>query len=159
MSLILALALAAQITSVQPMPKGTGLPPPATEEEAVMVPVNGLFAAIAARDGVQVLAHVLPDGGVIATDVKPDGTHAYRRTAWAQWAAAMKPGVERFQERLYDPAIEIDGDVAMVWGRYDFLVDGKLIHCGYDHFDLVRDTGQWKIANITYSKRTTGCSG
>ena len=157
MSLLFALALAAQITPVQPMPKRTGLPPPGTDEAAVMVPVNALFSAIAARDGAQVLSHVLPGGGVIAADEKPDGTHPYRRTAWGEWADGIKPGPERYRERLYDPAIEIDGDVAMVWGRYDFLIDGKVHHCGYDHFDLVRASGQWKIANITYSKRATGC--
>ena len=155
----LMLALLAQITPVQPLPKGTGLPPPGTEEAAVMVPVDALFSAIAARDGARVLPHVLPDGGVIAAGEKPDGTRAYRRTGWAEWAAGMKPGAERYQERLYDPAIEIDGDIAMVWGRYEFLIDGKLHHCGYDHFELVRDAGRWKIANISYSTRTTGCAG
>jgi hypothetical protein len=153
MSLILALLLA-QTTPIQPMPKGTGLPPPGTQEAAVMAPVNALFAAIAARDGQAVLPHVLADGGVIAAD----GTTVTRR-AWPAWAASITPGVQKYEERLYDPAIEIDGDVAMVWGRYDFLVDGKVAHCGYDHFDLVRDAGRWKIANVTYSTRTTGCEG
>ena len=152
MSLILALL--AQVTPVQPMPKGTGLPPPGTEEAGVMTPVNALFAAIAARDGAAVLPHVLADGGVIAAD----GTTTTRRS-WSAWAATITPGAEKYQERLYDPAIEIDGDVAMVWGRYDFLIDGKVAHCGYDHLDLVRDAGRWKIANLSYSRRTTGCEG
>jgi hypothetical protein len=75
----------------------------------------------------------------------------------ATWAASITPGAERYEQRLYDPAVEIDGNVAMVWGRYDFRVDGKIAHCGYDHVDLVRDGGRWKIANLSYSMRTTGC--
>ena len=62
------------------------------------------------------------------------------------------------EERLVGaPAIEIDGDIAMVWSPYVFLVDGKLSHCGTDHFDLVREAGQWKVLNITWTKRKTDC--
>ena len=158
MSILLALLLA-QTTPIQPIVKGTGLPPAGTDEAAVMAPVNALLAAIAARDGAQVLPHVLPEGGVITAFTKPDGTAGYQRKGWATWAADLKPGAERYQERFTDPAIEVDGDIAMVWGPYELLIDGKIAHCGYDHFDLVRDGGQWKIANITYSARTTGCGG
>ena len=68
----------------------------------------------------------------------------------------LKPG-EGFQERISDPAIEIDGDVAMVWAPFVVRVGGKVSNCGYDHFDLVRDNGAWKIMNLTFSSRTTGC--
>ncbi len=71
--------------------------------------------------------------------------------------AGVKPRPERFEERLTDMAIEVDGDIAMVWGPYLFLIDGKISHCGVDHFDLVRENGRWTIANITWSQRTRGC--
>ncbi|WP_260599486.1 nuclear transport factor 2 family protein [Sphingomonas endolithica] len=156
MGLLLALLLA-QTTPIQPMPKGTGLPPPGTEEAAVMAPVNALLAALATRNGAAVLPYVLADGGIMVASEKPDGARAVRRSGWAAWVASITPGTERYEQRLYDPAVEIDGDVAMVWGRYDFRVDGKIAHCGYDHVDLVRDGGRWKIANLSYSMRTTGC--
>ena len=69
----------------------------------------------------------------------------------------FQPGPEKFEERLSDPAIESDGSVAMVWGNYVFLIDGNVHHCGVDHFDLVRDNGAWKIANVSWSERVTGC--
>ncbi|OYY71694.1 nuclear transport factor 2 family protein [Sphingomonas sp. 28-63-12] len=156
---LLLLAAAAQITPTPPLPKGTGLPPPAIIDDstAVMTPVNALFAAIAARDG-KAMAPLLLDGGTatIAAE-KADGSRTVTRVGWADLTGRFAPGAERFEERLYDPAIEIDGDVALVWGRYDFYVNGTLHHCGYDHFDLVRDGGRWKIANLTWSSRTTGC--
>ena len=46
----------------------------------------------------------------------------------------------------------------MVWSPYVFTIDGKVSHCGTDHFDMVREAGRWKIANLTWSKRTTGCA-
>lgn len=155
---MLALALlAAQITTVQPLPKGTGLPPPGIEEGQVMVPVDALFAGLAARDAAAVAATLRSDATATVASEKSDGTHAVRHMSGADFAAGLKPGPERYRERLSDPAIERDGDVAYVWGRYDFFVDGKRQHCGYDHFDLVREGGSWKIQNITWSQRSTGC--
>jgi ketosteroid isomerase-like protein len=154
---VILLPLLLQITPVQPIVKGTGLPPPGTVEAAVMAPVNALFAAIAARDASAGAAIMRADATATVASEEADGsvkiTHLSRETM----LAGIKPGPERYEERLSDPAIEIDGNIAMVWGRYDFLIDGKLHHCGVDHFDLVREGGTWKIQNITWSKRTTGC--
>ncbi|MDB5681031.1 MAG: hypothetical protein JWO16_836, partial [Sphingomonas bacterium] len=108
-------------------------------------------------DSAIVLAAMRPDGTATAANEKADGTRSVRRMTGAEFAAGIKPGPERFEERLTDPAIEIDGDIAMVWSPYVFLVDGKVHHCGVDHFDLVREGGSWKVANITWSSRTTGC--
>jgi hypothetical protein len=68
--------------------------------------------------------------------------------------ARFTPGPERFAETMADPTVLIDGDIAMVWGRYSFSIDGKLHHCGVDHFDLVREAGQWKIANLSWTRTT-----
>jgi hypothetical protein len=162
MPLIFALALAAQMspmtTPVQPLPKGTGLPPPATEEAQVMAPVTALLNGIAARDAVAIGEALRPDASAtIATEQAGASTITHKTRA--ELLARFTPGPERFQERLGDPAIEIDGDIAMVWGPYTFLIDGKVHHCGYDHFDLVRENGRWKIQNLTWSSRTTGCEG
>ncbi|MES2421750.1 MAG: nuclear transport factor 2 family protein [Pseudomonadota bacterium] len=157
--ILLSLLLAAgQVTPVQPIVKGTGLPPAVvTEEAGVMVSIDALFAALAARDGQAILAQVRPDGGATVAEEKSDGTRSVRRTSWTEFAAALKPGPERYAERLTDPAVDIDGDIAMVWSPYVFTIDGKVAHCGTDHFDMVREAGRWKIANVTWSSRTTGC--
>ena len=55
------------------------------------------------------------------------------------------------------PAVEIDGDVAMVWAPFVVRVGGKVSNCGFDHFDLVRDKGVWKVMNLTFSSRIQGC--
>ena len=157
MPLMLALLLAAQTTPVAPIVKGTGLPPPGTEESQVMIPVDAIFAAIAARDSTAFLAQVRPDGGATVATENPDGTRSVTHRSWSEVAARFAPGPERFEERLIDPAVEVDGDIAMVWGRYNFLIDGKLHHCGYDHFDLVREGGRWKVQNLSWSSRTLGC--
>ena len=155
MSLILALLL--QITPVQPLQKGTALRPPTSEEGQVMVPINALFAGIAARDAAAIGATMRGDATATIANEAADGSRKIVHYTREQLLARFTPGAEKFEERLYDPAIEVDGDIASVWGRYTFYIDGKLHHCGYDHFDMVREGGMWQIQNLTWSNRTTGC--
>ncbi|GAC1422325.1 MAG: hypothetical protein NVSMB69_21110 [Novosphingobium sp.] len=157
MPLILAL-LAAQVATQPPLPKGTALPPPSGEEGQVMAPVNALLAAIGARDAVALGQTLRPDATTTTATEQGAAVTISHKTR-DEFLARFAPGPERYEERLSDPAIEIDGNIAMVWGRYTFLIDGKVHHCGFDHFDLVRDGAGWKIQNLTWSSRTTGCEG
>ena len=154
---MILLSLLLQVTPVAPIVKGTALPPPrlelSTEEAGVMRPVDAVLRAIERGDGAAVLAATRGDGVVtVAAEGQP-----VRSLRWAAMAASMKPSTDRLSETLGTPAIEIDGDVAMVWAPYTFAVNGKVTHCGYDHFDVVREGGTWKVLNVTWSKRTTGC--
>ena len=155
--MFLALLLAAaQITPVAPIERGTGLPPPNTEEGAVLAPIDAAFAAFATGDGAALLRHVYPEGRVTAVGAAANGTSGVRKQSFAEYAAKMSPG-SVFQERISSPAIEIDGDVAMVWAPFTVRRGGAVLSCGYDLFDLVRDQGTWKIMNVTFSTRADGC--
>ena len=102
------------------------------------------------------LRHVYPDGRVTASGKRADGASSLRQQTWTQFAERITP--ERaFQERISDPTINIDGDIAMVWAPFVVRSGGKVGNCGIDHFDLVRDSGVWKVMNLTFSSHTTGC--
>jgi hypothetical protein len=154
--MILALLLAAQTAKLPPW---NPIPLDGTAEAAVMAPINAMFAGLEARDGAAILAQTRPEGGATVVSEKSDGTRAIRHESWAEFAGGIKPGPEHYQEKLSDPAIEINGDIAMVWAPFVFTVDGKAHHCGVDHFDLIREKGAWKVLNVTWSQRTTGCEG
>jgi hypothetical protein len=154
--MILALLLALQTTPVAPIERGTGLPPPGTEEGAVMAPIAAAFAAFETGDGAALLRHVYPEGRVTAVGATANGTSGVRKQSFAEYAAKMTPG-SGFQERVSSPAIEIDGDIAMVWAPFTVRRGGAVVSCGYDLFDLVREQGAWKIMNVTFSTRTGGC--
>jgi len=148
------LMLVAQ-TSAGKLRPAQALPPPAADEQAVLAPISALFAAFEAGDSAATLRVVYPDGWVTAVGTLRSGT-GLRQESWTQFAARLKPG-EGFSESIFDPAIEIDGDIAMVWAPFVVRVDGKVSNCGVDHFDLVRANGAWKVMNISFSSRTTGC--
>jgi hypothetical protein len=52
-----------------------------------------------------------------------------------------------FIESMPEPDVRVDGDMAIVTGRYTFTVGGKFSHCGRNTFNLVRTADGWKIAN------------
>jgi len=142
-------------SAAQALPPAKALPPPDSDTAAVLAPINAVFASFEAGDAAAMLRQVYPEGRVTATGTRASSS-GLRQQSWTQFAERMKPG-QGFQERISDPAIEIDGDIAMVWAPFVVRVDGKVSNCGYDHFDLVRDNGTWKIMNLTFSSRTTGC--
>ena len=123
----------------------------------MLQPVNALFAGIAAHDGRAITAILIPNGGASVVTAGADGSRTVQRRSWAELLSRVTTSSDRLEERLTDPAIESDGSIAMVWGDYVFLINGKVDHCGIDHFNLVRDNGAWKIADASWSVRTTGC--
>ena len=121
----------------------------------MLTPINQLFAAFDAGDFAAVLRVVYPDGRVTAIGTLGTGT-GLRQQSWSEFARRLKPG-QGFHESIADPAIDVDGDIAMVWAPFVVRVAGKVSNCGVDHFDLIREDGAWKIMNISFSSRTTGC--
>jgi hypothetical protein len=132
------------------------LPHDDADRSAVLAPINALFGAFEAGDAAAMLRHVYPDGRVTASGVRGDGAANLRQQSWTQFAGRIKPE-STFQERIADPTIDIDDDIAMVWAPFVVRVGGKVSNCGVDHFDLVRENGAWKVMNLTFSSRTTGC--
>jgi len=154
---MLPLALILALQTGDRLPPANPLPYADPAAAAVMAPIDAMFRGLAAHDGAAILAQVRPEGGATVAMERPDGGRTIRRLGWAEFAAGVKPGPDRLEERLTDSVVEVDGDIAMVWGPYTFTVNGKIHHCGVDHFDLVREGGAWKVLNVTWTQRTTGC--
>ena len=152
--MILPLLIAAQVSSGQ-LPPARPVPPPDFETANVLAPIQQLFAAFEAGDSAGMLRIVYPDGRVTATGQRPTSS-GLRSQSWAEFAQRVTPA-SRFSETISNPAVEVDGDVAMVWAPFVVRIDGKVANCGYDLFDLVRDKGAWKIMNLTFSSRITDC--
>jgi hypothetical protein len=148
-SLYLAAALTASVPATAPQANEA-------DSAAVLAPVNALFAAFEAGDAAAMLRQVYPEGRVTASGMRPDGAASLRQLSWTQFAERITPATA-FQERISDPTIAIDGDIAMVWAPFVIRVGGRVANCGYDHFDLVRENGAWKVMNLTFSSRTAGC--
>ena len=56
-----------------------------------------------------------------------------------------------------DPTVLVHGPIALVWGEYEYWVDGNFSHCGIDAINLVKLEGKWKIANWSWTREKDGC--
>ena len=124
------------------------------EEQAVLAPIQAMFDGMSKRDAVTIKAPTLPGGTIVLMrDGKP-----VQMTLEAFAERVSKPSTSRIEERIHNPLIRIDNDLAVVWAAFDFLVDGKVDHCGTDLFNLVRVDGRWIIAGVA-DTGTKVCSG
>ena len=157
-AIVLAAAILFPAAAAAQPGREPAVPPPAqgAEAAAVLAPIAGLFAAFEAGDAAAMLRHVHPAGRVTASGARGDGASNVRQQSWAEFAGRVRPD-RAFTERISDPVIDIDDDIAMVWAPFVVRVGGKVTNCGVDHFDLVRENGTWKVMNLTFSSRTTGC--
>jgi Putative lumazine-binding len=119
------------------------------EEQAVLASVQAMFDGMAKRDAAAIKEPTLPGGTmVLMRDGKPT-----QMTFEAFAERVGKPGTTQIEERIHDPLVRIDNDLAMVWAPFEFLVDGKVDHCGTDLFNLVRRDGKWLIASVADTGR------
>jgi hypothetical protein len=140
---ILALACAAVLSLASPLRAAT------SGEQAVLAPVHALFDGMARRDKAMILSAVLPDGNAA---LLRDGKVHYVRLG--EFADHLPKGTEKIEERIGDPKVLIDNDIAVVWAPYEFLIDGKVHHCGTDAINLVRQGDRWLIAGVADNSRT-----
>lgn len=119
------------------------------EDQAVLAPIHAMFAGMTARDSAAIRKPTLPGGGmVLMRDGVPE------KMSFEEFAERVgKPGRAKVEERIRDPLIRIDHDLAVVWAPFELYVDGKGQHCGTDVFNLVRQNGQWLIASVADTSR------
>jgi hypothetical protein len=114
------------------------------QESPVLVPIQAMFKGMAERDPEAIKAAALPGTVlVLMRDGKPT-----QMTIEVFADHVAKPSKTRIEERIHDPLIRVDHDLAMVWAPFVFLADGKPDHCGTDLFNLVQSNGKWLIAGI-----------
>ena len=128
------------------------------ERTAVLATVQKVFDAMRTRDTALLLQAF--DTSARLAGVPPRGTPMVRLTAPSAFAAAIAkaPAGDVWNERIWDPEVRIDGDVAQVWAYYTFHRNKTFSHCGVDAFMLLKVGNEWKITQLADSRRTTGCT-
>jgi hypothetical protein len=127
--------------------------PTPPEHEAILSVVDGFMNAISTNDfallsrlrlegGTNTVERPGPSGGTLVTrrPFTPDG---------------LKPA--DYRERYWDPVVHVRGKLAVVWTPYEFWSGGKTSHCGIDVFELVKEDGGWRIANMMWTVEPDAC--
>jgi putative lumazine-binding protein len=114
------------------------------QDSVVLAPIDAMFQGMTDRNPAAIKAAALPGTTLILMrDGKPE-----QMTIEAFAEHLNKPSKTHIEERIHDPLVRIDNDLAMVWAPFEFLVDGTPDHCGTDLFNLVKIDDKWLIAGI-----------
>ena len=114
------------------------------QDSSVLSPIDAMFQGMTDRNPAAIKAAALPGTMLILMrDGKPE-----QMTIEVFAEHLSKPSKTHIEERIHDPLIRMDNDLAMVWAPFEFLVDGTPDHCGTDLFNLVHTDGRWLIAGI-----------
>lgn len=119
------------------------------DDAAVLIPIQAMFDGMAHRDAAAIKAPWLPGGVLVLVN---DGVLSQLTVEfWANRVATS--GTTHIEERIHDPEIHIDHDLAVVWAPQKFYIDGKLDHCGRDLFSLNQKNGKWQIVALAATTR------
>ena len=119
-----------------------------TDERAVLVPIQAMFDGMAERDAAAIEASALPGATMV---LMHDGTT--EQITFEAFGERVGKGKTQIEERIHDPLMRVDNDLAMVWAPFEFRVNGKVDHCGTDLFNLAHMDGKWLIANFAATVR------
>ncbi|MCF1192786.1 nuclear transport factor 2 family protein [Mangrovimonas sp. AS39] len=72
-------------------------------------------------------------------------------------AIGNRPADQKWDERLLDYKIQVDGNMAHAWTPYEFWFNGQFSHCGVNSFQLFQEDGDWKIIYLIDTRRKQGC--
>jgi len=131
----------------------------ASDRSAILAVIDNAFAAVASGDPEDWRPLLTDQARSLDFLIEPDGTASPRERSFRDFLATLKPGDRRLFERwLGQPTVLIRGPIAVVWGEYDFWIDGKFSHCGVDTVNLGKFDGEWKIAHFMWTVEREGCA-
>lgn len=128
-----------------------------TDDRAVLSTIERLFEGMRTADTVMVRAQFASGArfAMVGTRAEP-GTIAYESVDG--WVRAIGNSGRRWEERVYDAQVRVDGNIAQAWAPYTFYVDKQVRHCGVDAVELLKDaSGAWKITQLSDTQRREGC--
>jgi hypothetical protein len=127
---------------------------------AVMAVVKRLFDGMRSADSSVVRSVFDPRVRMITVSTRNGARATTLELGADNFAKSVgTPHPDVWDERIANPRVQIDGDLASVWVDYGFFAGPRFSHCGVDHFLLVRnDAGAWRILELADTRRTTGCA-
>lgn len=123
-------------------------------ETAVRAVVDRLFDGMRAGDSTAVRATFAPSMRLM-TVMRRGGEVVVTETPADRFVEAVgAPHEAVWDERIWDVEVRVDGPLAAAWAPYAFYLGERLSHCGTNAFQLAKLNGEWKILQITDTRRT-----
>ena len=133
-------------------------PPAVAEESAVSTPeraavvkvVHQFVDGMQAKDGARLQASCQTGAQFTSGRMTVEG-FTVRQVSAETNAARLLESKDVLLERMWEPFVQMENRIAVVWTRYDFQVNGKMSHHGTDCFTLLKTDQGWKIVSLVYT--------
>jgi hypothetical protein len=128
-----------------------------TEEQQVISVVKQFFKVLETRDTDLARTILLQSGSNFS--IREEGNKKIlKHTGFGDVINSLKKNRSKYREMIFSPTILIHKDIAILWAKYRFYIDGKFSHCGVDSFSMIKIDNKWKIAGIIYTIEKKGCN-
>jgi len=132
-----------------------------TERAAVLAVADKIFAAVHTQNPDDFRAFQLAEGSVLTFRPDPSGEPEklqLRMSSNQEFLAGMKEPEHDYREFwTSEPTVLIRGPIAVVWGTFEFTIDGNFSHCGVNAIDMAKVDGEWKVVNIMWTTEKQDC--
>ena len=120
--------------------------------------IDKMFTEMANHNPPAIADLYLKDSNLTAVIRTKDGKNVIRSFTGEAFSKNFAEKRGEIKEDMYAPETKVYGDLAMVYGRYVFFIDGKISHCGVNAFHLVRTEAGWRVANASSTIDPTSCT-
>ena len=123
----------------------------AADEAEVIAASEAFFAAIGSNDKTALARVMDPAGMIYIHDRMDPSAPEVIVVPVAKHLENWLKSPKGLEERMIYTAVLVDGDMAMAWGPFRFMMNGKTTHCGIDMLSLLKRADSWKVANTSFS--------
>jgi hypothetical protein len=133
------------------------LAPPApaqSDQQAIVKVITRLFDGMRTRDTALMRSLFAPEARMVGLDSR-ESPPKVRVTDPSGWIASVGRGTGPGpDERIFDPVVQVDDNIAQAWVYYELWIGTRLSHCGYDAFFLMKLADAWKVVQVADTRRT-----
>lgn len=128
-----------------------------TDAKAV---IDTFFDGFHQGDTILMKSVMAPDMVLQTAFATKDGSNELRSDSANKLLTAIATRTEdqKWDERILDYMVQIDGNLAHVWTPYEFWFNDNFSHCGANAFTLVNTNEGWKIIHLIDSRRKSSCN-
>lgn len=127
------------------------------DRAAVIAAVQSLFDAMRTRDTAAIRGLFAPNTNLVSFRTTPGEAPRIQVQPVSAFITSIGSATQELVERMWNPRVEVAGDMASLWAPYDFRIGSNFSHCGHDAVHLARTGAAWKVVGITYTVQRTGC--
>jgi hypothetical protein len=148
------------VSCVSGMPSHAQSQPSGQDSVSVMQTLDRFLVGLKSKDTTMMMSVMHPSARFTLLRPAAPGADSVRVVLLTgeQFArVASNPSGPILDEPVRNPRLLIDANLATIWAEYQVRIQGKVSHCGYDAFQLVRTPAGWRILNVSDTFRQQGC--